>query len=135
MEEEIPLKIIELADFLRSPSILSKRLQFKRTTTESLPFDQSINNEQDLNEFKVKDKQPGIVLLRQKALYSDNLDDGKHSQKKELIIPKDVILFADDVDRKKLGLVKKSTNQFSRLVKHSTKKKTNFFFFSIKDIC
>jgi hypothetical protein len=100
-EEEIPLKIIELSDFLRYPSIISKRIHFKPNETDQCPsFDQS-------DGFKSKDKKSGIVLLKPKA----NFDNGQ-----ELIIPKDVIVFADDIDRKKIGLTKKSTNQFSRFV-------------------
>lgn len=96
MEEDEPLKIIELSDFLRVPSILSKRLQLKQITTE----------QSNLNELKFKDSQPGIVLLKHKTICSDN--------QYELIVPKDIIIFADDIDRKKIGLIKKSTNQFSR---------------------
>lgn len=100
MEEEIPLKLIELSDFLRSPSILSKNLRFKQTN-----FD-----EQQLNEIKYEDsQQSAVVLLKQKRICSDN-------QKNELILPKDVIVFADDMDRKKIGLFNKSTNHFSRFI-------------------
>jgi hypothetical protein len=110
-EEEIPLKIIELSDFLRFPSILSKNLHFKQVKNEQCSaFDQS-------NELKFKDKQSGIVLLKHKPICSDN--------EQELIVPKDVIIFADDNDRKKIGLIKKSTNQFSRFVNRKTEKNFN----------
>jgi hypothetical protein len=113
-EEEIPLKIIELSDFLRSPSILSKKLYFKQ-----MKNDQS--NKSD--GLKFKDMESGIILLKQKSICSDN--------EPELIVPKDVIIFADDTDRKKIGLIKKSTNQFSRFVKQF---KSNFVDLLILDI-
>ena len=108
-EEEIPLKIIELSDFLRYPSIISKKLYFKQSeNNQCASYDQS-------DEFKSKDKQSGIVLLKPKANF-DNVQ--------ELIVPKDVIVFADDIDRKKIGLTKKSTNQFSRFVQRIKNRKS-----------
>lgn len=108
-EEEAPLKIIELSDFLRLPAILSKKLQFKQIKTEQFPSsEQGKRSHQQSDLFKHKGSQAGIVLLKQKALVSED--------QYELIVPKDVIVFADDADRKKLGLVNKSANQFSRFV-------------------
>jgi hypothetical protein len=125
MDEEVPLKLIELSDFLRLPSTLSKRLQFKQTKTEDVSSDQLIKHGQGSNGLKFKDKQPGIVLLTQKAISPDDLNSGGYSKQKELIVPKDVIVFADDADRKKIGLINKSNNHFSRLDK--TNKKLFFF--------
>jgi len=112
MEEELPLKLIELSDFLQSPSILSKRLQFKQTKTENASSDPLMKNGKGSNGLKFKDTQSGIVLLKHKAISADE----EESKQKELIVPKDVIVFADDVDRKKIGLFHKSSNQFSRSV-------------------
>jgi hypothetical protein len=117
MEEEIPLKLIELSDFLRLPSILSKKLQFKQTKNEELSSDQLNKKGQGSNGLQFKDPQQGIVLLKQKAIYSDNHINAEYSKQNELIVPKDIIIFADDIDRKKIGLFNKSTNQFSRLIK------------------
>jgi hypothetical protein len=117
MEEEIPLKLIELSDFLRSPSTFSKNLQFKQTKTEQLN-----KTGQGSDGLKFKDTQSGITLLKQKPINSDNNKHEEYSKQNELILPKDVIVFADDIDRKKIGLFNKSTNQFSRLVNKKNKK-------------
>ena len=90
-EEDIALKIIELEDFLRLPSIISKQIQLKQTKNQS-----------------AKSSRSNLVLFKQKTWSSE--------QQNELIIPKDIIVFADEIDRKKLGLPTKSTNQFSRFV-------------------
>jgi hypothetical protein len=111
MEEEIPLKLIELSDFLRLPSILSKNLQFKQTKNEEL---NKIGQGSD--GLKFQNNRSGIILLTQKAISSVNHKNNEYSKQKELIVPKDIIVFADDVDRKKIGLVNKTTNQFSRLI-------------------
>jgi len=105
MEEEIPLKLIELSDFLRLPSILSKNLQYKPTKNEELN-----KTGQGSDGLKFQNTQSGIILLTQKAISSVN------HKNNELIVPKDIIVFADDIDRKKIGLFNKSTNQFSRLI-------------------
>lgn len=113
----MPLKIVELSDFIRSPSILSKRLEYKQTNAGQPSSDQSIRDEQDLNSVKSKKTQKSIVLLRKTAICTDKHDDEECSKQKELIVPKDTIVFADDVDRQKIGLFNKSKNYFSRLVK------------------
>jgi len=118
MEEEIPLKLIELSDFLRSPSILSKNLQFKQTKNEELN-----KTGQGSDGLKFQNNRSGIILLTQKAISSVNHKNNEYSKQKELIVPKDIIVFADDVDRKTIGLFNKSTNQFSRLI--MKKKKIN----------
>ena len=75
-EEEIPLKIIQLDDFLHFPSIISKEIKYQSSKPKSASSDEQF----------------------------------------QLIVPKEIIVFADDGDRKKLGLINKSTNQFSRFV-------------------
>ncbi|CAF0893601.1 unnamed protein product [Rotaria sordida] len=114
MEEEVPLKIIELSDFLRSPSLLSQRLEFKQTKTEESSSDQRQKNRQESDRLKLKTTQPNVVLLRQKAISTDNREDQEYCKQKELIIPKDIIVFADDVDREKIGLFNRSKTHFSR---------------------
>ncbi|CAF2502300.1 unnamed protein product [Rotaria sp. Silwood2] len=114
MEEEVPLKIIELSDFLHLPSILSKRLEFKQTKTEESSSGQRRTDRQGSDGIKLKIAQSGIVLLRHKTISTDNHANEEYSKQKELIIPKDIIVFADDVDREKIGLFNKSKNHFSR---------------------
>ncbi|CAF1071698.1 unnamed protein product [Rotaria magnacalcarata] len=114
MEEEVPLKLIELSDFIRSPSILSERLEFKQTKIEKPEFDAKVKDEYEPDTVKFKHAQTGIILLKQKAICTDNHDDGEYTKQKELIVPKDIVVFADDVDRRKIGLFKKSRNHFSR---------------------
>lgn len=75
-EEEIPLKIIQLDDFLHFPSIVSKDIKQQSFKEKSLSSEEQF----------------------------------------QLIVPKDIIVFADDGDRKKLTLINKSSNQFSRFV-------------------
>ncbi|CAF1409095.1 unnamed protein product [Adineta ricciae] len=105
MEDDLPLKLIELSDFLRSPSILSKRLSFKETKLqENLPSNKVEQGK------KGKENLPGIILLTQKAISNEV----NQPIQKELIVSNDVIIFADDVDRKKLGILQKSNHFFSR---------------------
>ncbi|CAF1407502.1 unnamed protein product [Adineta ricciae] len=105
MEDDLPLKLIELSDFLRSPSILSKRLSFKETKLQEILPSNKV--EQDK---KGKENPPGIILLTQKAISNEV----NQPIQKELIVSNDVIIFADDVDRKKLGILQKSNHFFSR---------------------
>ncbi|CAF4729419.1 unnamed protein product [Rotaria sp. Silwood1] len=114
MEEEVPLKIIELSDFLRLPSILSKRLEFKQTKAEDLSFDQRRKDRHSSGKLKLKTTQPSVILLKQKPISADNHADEDYFKPKELIVPKDIIVFADDVDREKIGLFNKAKNHFSR---------------------
>ncbi|CAF0734256.1 unnamed protein product [Adineta steineri] len=114
MEEELPLKLIELSDFLRQPSLLSKRLQLKQIKNENLSSEKLLKNDQGSNGLKFKDTKAGIILLKQKAIFNDNHVSQEETKQKELILPKDVIVFADDMDRKRLGIFQKSNNQFSR---------------------
>lgn len=117
MEEELPLKIIELSDFLRLPSALSKQLEFKNTKTEELLSNERSKDVQRFDEPHFKDDtNMGIVLLKKKILGSDNYSDEQYSKSDELILSKDIIIFADDADRKKIGLLNKSKNCFSRSV-------------------
>ena len=115
MEDELPVKLIELSDFLRSPSILSSRLQFKSSKSNN----QLIKTEQGSNRLQFKQTTlPGIVLLKQKLIASDDYPNAQEDERKvkELIVPKDVIIFADEIYRKKLALIHKSNRLFSRLV-------------------
>jgi len=84
-ENETPLKLVQLSDFLRCPSIISKNFQVK-----SSEYDQS-----------KQDYQQGLASL-------------EHPKPDEFIIPKDVIVFADESERKQLGITDKSRNVFSR---------------------
>lgn len=130
MEDEVPLKLIELSDFLHSPSILSKRLYFKQQTKgEQFSSNQLNENSYGSDGLKFKETPTGVILLKQKPISYDNQINGEYSKQNELIVPKDLIIFADDVDRKKIGLFKKSTNQFSRLIKRNKKEFLLHLFF------
>ncbi|UJR38516.1 hypothetical protein I4U23_031182 [Adineta vaga] len=110
---ELPLKLIELSDFLRSPSILSKRLYYKQPKLdETLQANQPNKIKQEL---KSKEPVSGIILLTQKAISNETHQTITEEKKQnELFVPKDIIVFADDIDRKKLGIFQKSNNYFSR---------------------
>ena len=112
-EEEAPLKIIELSDFLRFPSVLSERFQFKQTKSEDTWPNNQITDVQHSNS---EDQQTGIVLLKQRTISTGNYNQRNSIKQKKLVVPNDIIVFADDVDRKKLGLFNRSSRYFSRLV-------------------
>ena len=86
-----PLKLIELNDFLRFPWILSENIHYEK---------HFINNySSHLSKFHID-----------QTLTIEN-DSSKIF---ELVLPKKIILFADEIDRKKMFLYRKSSNIFSR---------------------
>ncbi|CAF0781448.1 unnamed protein product [Didymodactylos carnosus] len=110
--DSYPLKLIELRDFLQSPSILKETLTFKHdkekpTPKGITPFSNKINSifPKKKKTSKYKNSTTNVIFLNQKTICE-----------RELCLPENTILFADELDRKRIGIHTKTSNCFARNV-------------------
>ena len=112
MDEHVPLKLMELSDFLRCPSVLSCRIRLAdgKEIDEKADCSSSKNcNARRIDPRTTTNTTRGVVLLSQQCL-----EQRSEQREKQLLIGQDVMVFADEIDRKKIGLANKSSQVFSR---------------------
>ncbi|CAF0751579.1 unnamed protein product [Didymodactylos carnosus] len=100
--DSYPLKLVELHDFLKTPSILKETLSFKnnedkQVSKSRLPEKKRVRNENHSTK--------NVVLLNQKPIY-----------KRELTLPENTILFIDESDRERIGIHTKTSHCFAKNV-------------------